>query len=49
MNPTGRLDVLIMRLADRLAPAVCHPDEWRLLRPSVARWAARKQRRLTRG
>lgn len=47
-DTTGRLDVLIMRLADRVAPRLVTEQEWLLLRDPVREVAEKLQRRLTR-
>ena len=42
-DPTGRLDMLIMRAADRIAPQTC-PMEYPILRPLVGQLAANLQK-----
>jgi len=40
-DPTGRLDVLMFRLAEHVAKSQC-PREWPVFRPFVERWIERK-------
>ncbi len=40
VNPRGRLDVAVFRIAERLALRHA-PREWMVLRPVVERWARR--------
>ena len=44
INPTGRLDVLILRVADAIAASQC-PNEWPHIRPMIEQAARKTQRK----